>query len=218
MQLTEGTSVYSGDNKEVGRITHIVFDPLTKKVTHIVVREGWIFTEDKVVPIEMIGGQDAERVTLDQNADELEALPKFEEPYYVPADLTPEATVGVPINSFGGLYMYPPVGAFTYDSGLAGGLYPPEHRYVQSSRQNIPEDTVALKEGARVISADDEHVGHIESVIVEKDTDYATHIVISQGLILKTRKVVPTAWLRSVDEDDVYLAVSTALLKNLPAY
>jgi uncharacterized protein YrrD len=42
----------------------VVLDPQTKKAIHIVVRKGFLFTEDKVVPISFISDATEDRVTL----------------------------------------------------------------------------------------------------------------------------------------------------------
>ena len=44
------------------------------------------------------------------------------------------------------------------------------------------------EEGAEVISADGEHVGNIEQIYVDPESNYATHVLISQGLILTDKK------------------------------
>lgn len=51
MQFKQGTHVYTIDGKDVGAIDRVVLDPKTDEVTHVVVRRGWLFSEDKVVPI-----------------------------------------------------------------------------------------------------------------------------------------------------------------------
>jgi hypothetical protein len=84
--------------------------------------------------------------------------------------------------------------------------------------EHIPAHTVALKEGAKVYSADGEHVGDVERVFVDKRTDYATHFVITQGLLFKERKRIPTSWVRKVDEETVHLNVNARLLERVPDY
>jgi hypothetical protein len=84
--------------------------------------------------------------------------------------------------------------------------------------RNIPEDTIHLKEGTDVMSADGEHVGDVERLIIEPDSNKTTHFVISQGLLFKDRKLVPVHWVRSVDEEKVQLSVTSQLLEQLPSY
>jgi hypothetical protein len=86
------------------------------------------------------------------------------------------------------------------------------------TERNLPERTVALEEGAKVVSADDEHVGDIEQVLTDPQSDRVTHFIIKEGLLLKERKLIPTHWVSRLTEDRVKLAVGSDLLERLPQY
>ena len=88
---------------------------------------------------------------------------------------------------------------------------------IPQTAQNIPEETVALKEGADVISADGDHMGDVERVLADPDSNQATHFLISKGLLLKEKKLIPAAWVSRVTENEVYLAVGSKLVDRLPA-
>lgn len=68
------------------------------------------------------------------------------------------------------------------------------------------------------MSSDGKHVGDIERMFVEPESNQATHFVISQGMFFKDRKLVPAHWVRTVDEDRVHLSVTAELLEQLPSY
>lgn len=222
MQFREGVHVYSADNKDVGRIERVVIDPLTHEISHVVVRQGLIFSEDKVISIELFHTATPDRAVLRQDIDNLQKLPRFEETHYVPlheaeaGETDPQGTPG------GMLYWYPPVGLASHHAQTLYGTpaYPaiPRQYYTSYDKQQIPEGTIALKEGARVFSADGEHVGEIERVIVEAENNDATHILLTQGLLLKDRKLIPTAWFSRVEEDEIHLAVNSQMIESLPEY
>ena len=67
------------------------------------------------------------------------------------------------------------------------------------------------------MSSDGEHVGDIERIFVEADSNKITHFVISQGFF-KDHKLIPAHWARTVEEDKVQLVVYSELLQDLPAY
>ena len=67
MQLREGTSVFTWDDKDVGHIARVVMNPVSKEVTHVVIRQGFLFTEDKVLPIDYIATASEDRVVLRQD-------------------------------------------------------------------------------------------------------------------------------------------------------
>ena len=182
MELKEATRVFTSDGKEVGRINRFVLDPATNEVTHIVVQKGWLFSEDKAVPFEMVNVATEDMMVLSENIHSFNQLPPFEAIHYIRAH---EADVGWPR---------------------------------RETTRNIPEHTIPLKEGTDVMSSDGEHVGDIERLFVASDSNKATHFVISQGVFFKDRKLIPTHWVKSVEEDKVELAVLPKLLEDLPRY
>jgi uncharacterized protein YrrD len=214
MQFKEGANVFTSDGQEVGDVDRVVLDPVTKDITHLVVRKGFLFTEDKVVPVELVDSATEERVVL-KGVEDLEALPNFEETYYVRVTGTDKEVSRTPgyVRPY---YWYPPA-HINWWSATRYSVYPPPP-YVLEVRRNIPEGTVPLKEGAHVIASDDGHVGDIERVFADPTEDRATHLLISKGLFLKERKVVPTSWIARVSEEEVHLAVGSNLLEDLPEY
>ena len=217
MQFKQGANVSTYDNKNVGSVDRVVLNPKTKEVTHIVVRKGFLFTEDKIIPLDLVASATEEQVTLRPVANALDKLPPFEEVHYVPLDESEATTADYPAGWAAPFYWYQP---------LAGSLANPEYApayvnqqpYRMETEQNIPEDTIALKEGARVISHDDQYVGNVKRVFTKSDTDRASHFLISEGLIFKDHKLVPTTWIHDIQEDEVHLNVNAATLKNLPEF
>lgn len=218
MQLKEEVSVFTSDGQEVGKIDRVVINPVNKEVTHVVVRMGLLIAADKVVPVSLVGPATEERVTLRGDKAELEALPDFEERHYIPIT-SAEVQRGEEPGAASPLYWYPPAGFTWWGIGRVPGYYgyalPP---YVVKTERRIPEGEVALKEGAKVLSVDGDHVGHVEAILTDTETDRATHILISKGLFLKETKLVPTTWISTVLEDEIHLLVSSGLLGDLPAY
>src|SRR5258706_5506589 len=175
MQFKQGANVSTYDGKNVGSVDRVVLHPNTKEVTHIVVRKGFLFNEDKIIPLDLVASASEDKVTLRRDAAHLDKLPPFEEVHYIPLDESEVATAAYPLGWASPYYWYEPLmGATNYAAG-----YVP---YRSETEQNIPEDTVALKEGARVISEDDQHVGNVERVFTRSDNDRATHFLISAGL------------------------------------
>jgi uncharacterized protein YrrD len=214
MQFTEGATVVTASGEKVGTIDRVVLDPGSKEVSHLVVKKGFLFSEDKVVPMSLVGPASAEKVILRESAGDLEALPDFEEAHYV-ATGPQHDTVPGSVHWARPLYVYPPVGAALVAARNTDQLEP---HYVSKTKQNIPEGTIALEEGAKVFSSDGEHIGDIERIFTEPQENQATHLLISEGLILKDRKLIPTRWMRRVLEDRVHLSVDSDLVASLPEY
>jgi uncharacterized protein YrrD len=84
--------------------------------------------------------------------------------------------------------------------------------------RNIPDNTVPLREGAHVISADEKHVGNIERIITNSRNNRVSHFVIAQGLLFKERKLIPITWVSIIKADEIRLAVNSLLLERLQPY
>jgi sporulation protein YlmC with PRC-barrel domain len=206
MQLKQDAAVMSADGKDVGRLARVVIDPRSNEITHIVVHRGVLFTEDKLVPISLVAAGTAEKVTLRDAAaaQDLTNLPNFEETHFIPTNN--EDTPFYPVGQAPALYWYPPVGA---------PILPPP---IIETTKNIPEGTIALREGAQVITAEGESVGTIEQVLTDPLADRVTHFLISQGLLFPEKKLIPMNWVSEVNEDEVRLAVGKRTLENLQHY
>ena len=220
MQYKENTPVYTPSGESVGQIDRVVMDPKTREVTYLVVRKGFLFTEDKVVPIDLVREATEERVTLLHEAGNLDNLPPFEETQYLPADweegsdFNPaSADKANVMTSASSLFWYPSIGMqpFSYQSSFGPA-------YTSTTKTNIPSNEVAIKHGASVTTRDDKSVGSVEEVITHPKDNKVTHFVMSHGLIFKTHKAIPVQWISEVTEDAVKLGVHSDMLERLPEY
>lgn len=210
MQFKQGASIFTVEDKEVGHIDRVVVDPKTNEVTHIVVRKGLLFTEDKVVPVSLIASGKGERITLRMDSDKLDALPNYEETHYVALN-EEELARGEsgPIHVAPASYWYPP-----YPETPVMPYVEPA--YATETKINIPKGTIAVKEGAKVITRDNHHVGNVEQVLTDSQTDRITHFIVSKGLLLKEKKMIPVGWIASLGEEQVDLAVVLRTVQDLP--
>ncbi len=213
MQIKQGAKVVTSDHKDVGRVDRVVIDPSTREITHLVVRQGWLFTEDKVLPIEWVSDSVDDTLRLSALEADLQGLRVFEEDRFVSVEDGDE-TGKSRDSAFARPYFYYP-----YGLGMGGATYPFDEPGLMVERdRNIPSRTVALKEGANVIAADGEHVGDVERIVSQGKSDVATYVVISKGLLFKERKVVPNSWIKDVQEDKIHLLVDSEVVARLRDY
>lgn len=235
MQFRENTPVYTADGQDVGTIDRVVIDPESKEVTHVVVRQGWFFTEDKVLSTDLIDQATAEQVRLRADVENLDELPPFEETHYLPyedsygTELHGSATTAATAPTGGyarPFYAYPPVGAawpgyygaYGYPMGYAAAGAAVGQPYTVETERNIPEGTVALKEGASVVDSNGKQVGSVARVFTDDETQHATHLLVSNGWIFKEKHVVPINWINNVRDDQVTLKVNADFVRRLPEY
>ncbi|MAT43299.1 MAG: hypothetical protein CL609_13245 [Anaerolineaceae bacterium] len=210
MKFINGAEVFSSGNEKLGNIERVVLHPETNEVSHLVVSKGFIFKTDKVIPIEWVDKASEDKVILKKSETAYEDLPDFEESLFLPIDWTQPKRQYVR-----SAYWYPSY-PFWGRTGTAFVQYPAH--YVTQKMRNIPADSVALEEGAKVYSRDEEDLGDVEEVLVNEEHHTATHIIVSSGLLDKTQKMIPTFWIKSVNEDGLYLSIDEELYENLPEY
>jgi|GEM_PF-302001 len=230
MELKQDAHVVSAEGKDAGRIERVVLNPQTKEITAIVVRKGVLFTHDKVVPLSMIEATNEGGAVLRVSAGDIDGLQDYESTYYVPVDEedyrneTPTADVGLNTRqSAEPVYAYPPFGV-PWGGALVGGpntigapsLGEPE--VVRKTQINIPDNAVALKHGAKVLAGSGEHIGNVDEVLTEPGSRRISHFVLSQGVLFKTRKLIPMDWVRKVTDEQVQLVVGPRALQQLRDY
>ncbi|MBI5567537.1 MAG: PRC-barrel domain-containing protein [Chloroflexi bacterium] len=214
MEFKQHVGVFTVDDQAIGRLERVVIDPGTTEITHLIVRRGLLTPHDKVIPIDRVevGAENGLIVRL--TADDVEHLPDFEETQYVAADEERLERTGqiVPTPAVPILYWLP-----VYPrSPLLPQFVDPGYRI--ETQLNIPEGTVAVKEGARVIARDGKRAGNIDEVVTTGNGDRITHVLISQGLLVKEKKLIPAGWIAALGEDEVHLAVGSRTIAKLPNY
>lgn len=212
MRLQKGAEVYSSAGKKLGNLSRVILDPNTREVTHLVIEKGILFTSNKIISIDQVNPENEEMILLTTPEQDLENFQDFEEAHYVNLDST-----DYPGSDVASSFWYPPADYAWWQTGPQPGIAPLPV-YALQTTQNIPDGAVALEEGARVISADDREVGHIEQLIVENQDNRVTHFVVSAGLLFKERKLIPALWISTIGEKKVRLAVDAGTLERLPGY
>lgn len=200
----KNASILNASGNQIGSLERVVLHPETKVITDIVVRGGGLFSKEyRVVPVDLVAETTEDQILLRADAGEWESYQLFEERRIIENEERFNAPSDVPPVVYG----VPGVGpALTPDTG---------EPFATRLEQNIPEGTVALKEGAKVLTADDKHVGNVDRVLADPSQEQATHLIITQGLLVKEKKLIPMKWVMMLGEDSVHLHLTEAELKEL---
>lgn len=215
MRLIKGADVYSSEGTKLGNLDRVIVDPNTKEVSHLVLERGVLFPTKKVVAMDMVNHDIEDNITLTSPKQDLEEFQDFEETHYVNLDETDYPDAGVQAS-----YWYPPLNLAWW---RAGGTdvhvaYPDMPAFIAKTTQNIPEGTIALEEGAKVLSRDEKHVGNIDQVIVDSEDNRVTHFVVNEGVLFTERKLIPVTWISDIKEHEIHLSVTAKVLDSLPEY
>lgn len=214
MHFKKNTKVLTHDQQKVGDIDRVVIDPATDEVSHLVVEKGFLFTEDKVVPVTDIQSTSEKEVIL-KKAAAPEDYPQFDETQYIPNAGVEDFNRRQADEARQLLWYHAAVKA----PYLKSSPYPSQYKplYYKEKHRNIPDDAVALEEGADVTDTDGRHLGTIEDVYTEPETFKVSHLLVSSGMIKKDKKIIPAAWVKDIVEDAVQLHVKERVFENLPA-
>jgi sporulation protein YlmC with PRC-barrel domain len=209
-QFQQDAGVFSVNGHRLGQLERVVLDPESKVITHLVISKGALLDkEERVVPIDMLIEATESQITLKPQAGDLETFPIFETPHYVPKDEEPAQQPGAAIATnaaFGTPMVVSPIEPMPASS---------DEVIATRIDRNIPEGTVAMKEGAKVITAEGKETGHIERILVDAGAEKVTHLLVSRGLFSKEKKLIPIKWVTLVGEEEVHLRVEEAALDEL---
>ena len=211
MEFVKGADVFNAAGERVGTVSRVVIDAKTSDVTDLVVDRGSLFPDEKVIPIELLDTATEDRISLRETNQSVDDLPNYETTHYVRVDQK-----GAPYNNLETSYWYPPI---NFQTPAPGRMPAVPVELDTRTEPGIPEGRIAISEGAPVISADDQHIGNVEQVIMNSEGNAVTHFVIGKGLLLKEHKLVPSFWASSMDDDEkIRLAVDASLIDRLPDY
>lgn len=212
MRFHSRARILSSDGEPLGHLERVVIDPHTDEVTHLVLEKGLLFTEERVVSVDEVAASAGDRIALNLSADELAEAPQFLERDFVQLGEEKAEELDLDLDPF--YYTHPP------GSSVIAGTFPPfpEQPMVEQKIRNIPEGSIALEAGAKVYDAMEEHIGDVEQVLVDPEDESVKHFIISRGMLLKQRKVIPLAWVTEVGEGRIDLGVSGQILDQMPGY
>ena len=212
MNFVKGIEVFTATGDKIGTISRIVIDAKTRDVTDLVVESGTLFKGEKMIPVGLVNLENEDQIMLRETNQSIDEFPDYETTHYVPLE-----QASGPYEKVDTYYWYPPINYQLPPGGLGLWSGVPTHE-VSETETNIPEGRIAITEGAKVVSADDKHVGNVEQVITDSDTNNVTHFVVGKGFLLKEHKLVPARWVSSVDDGRIYLSVEARLFDRLPDY
>lgn len=207
MRLELGSRVDCTD-ETFGKLVDVVIDPISRRVTHLVVelgRDPWLA---RLVPVELAeAGDDASgAVALRATVEEVRRLPPVHEVAYLRLDGFPldDPDWDVGIEEVLALPYYP-----SYDLEPAAVDY--AARY-----DRVPKGEVEIRRASAVESADGHHLGDVDGFLVDDD-QLITHVVLEQGHPWERREVlIPIGAVSRVESDEVTLSLTKDEVGALP--
>jgi sporulation protein YlmC with PRC-barrel domain len=180
-----------------GRSTHLVVNPATETVTHIIVSGRKAPQQELMVPARFVKESTPELILLSLTREEIMALEPFHKKYFSKRK----------IHRFGS------------DPRMVM-LWPyvlPESNVITDQYTAVPPGALAVRRGARV-KATDAFVGQVSEFVVDPETSYISHMVLREGLPWDRKYItIAITEIDHIDEKVVYLKLDKKAVKQLPA-
>jgi sporulation protein YlmC with PRC-barrel domain len=210
MRLELGTPVRCTD-ETFGELADVVIDPISKRLTHLVVRPRHQEGEaPRLVPVELAeGGEEESEISLRCTVDEVNRLEPVQEFAYLRLDEfpveDPNWDVGVQDVLAMPYYEGDPLGLPSYDTNV-GMTY-----------DRVPKGEVEIRRSSAVTSADGHGLGEVDGFLVDGEGQI-THFILERGHLWGRREVtIPIGAVAKVETDAVTLSLSKDEVGALPS-
>jgi sporulation protein YlmC with PRC-barrel domain len=200
MRLELGCSVHCLD-APYGVLDDVIIDPISRRVTHVVVQPENRHDRARLAPIERAHAADS-GIAVDYSVADLERLERVQESAYLRLGRFPVADPDweVGVEEVLGLPLYQDL------DGMGTVIEPDPHVVVNYDR--IPRDEIEIRRASAVISADGHHLGHVEGFLVGEDA-MVGDLVLERGQLWRRREVViPYGAVAQIKTDSVTLSLS----------
>jgi len=196
MEFSLNVDVHCTDG-HCGRSTHIILNPVTEQVSHLVVKSKRPSGLERLVSVKLVANTAAEVILLNCTKEEFTKLESFNQPDFIFTDLPQHAS----------------------DPNLTL-LWPyvvPIKRIVDDKVRRIPPGELAVRRGTRV-RATDGRVGRVDEFIVGPVSGNITHLVLREDHLWKGKEVtIPVSQIDRIEEKVVYLKVDKKTIASMPS-
>lgn len=200
LDLHIGAQVHCKD-QPCGKLVKLVIDPQTQQVTDLIVEQGLLLKEDRVLPITTVERVTEQEICLNIRSDEVSKYPKYH-----------QVTVKEPASDAQG---------YSSATTLGPGFGPVSERVVSIVRRRVHQGIAAGKAligPSTEVENPHKTLGHVDHVVVDTQTGQMTQLILRSGTFFPEYVVIGVAQIKDVDEQSVFVTVSDEELAQLPRY
>lgn len=196
-----------GVGGRLGEVQRFIADAASDRVTDLVIKHGFLFGRERIVPLAHVQGVVDGTVYLDLDEHGLEAMDPFtDEPLRGP---DPDY-VGPPDKDLEGTHR----GNMVYEALAAGGPTFPlaaEKPLGYPGGEQLSPDNLsrpAIGRGTPVRDAGGDEVGAVAEMGINADDGRVTSLAVRSGLLGARTVSLPAPWVRALSDKGVILSVS----------
>ena len=180
-----------------GHTVCVIINPVTERVTHVVVKEKGFPYLERVVPLELIAESTPQHIRLRCTRRQLAILKPFLEIEYDQYDR--------------------PYFAYEVDEYRLWPYVTTEALPIPIELERIPPGELAIHRGSQV-RASDGRIGRVNEFLVDPGSGHITHLVLREGHLWGQKDVtIPVSEIDRIEEDEVYLKLNKHGIEQLPA-
>jgi osmotically-inducible protein OsmY/sporulation protein YlmC with PRC-barrel domain len=202
--LRIGAPVYARDGR-FGTLAKVVVDPHARRVTHLVVRQGWLLTEDRVIPIERVARAASDGVYLDSASTDLDGYPRYREESFIE-----------PLADWEELEPYLAADTLFWGGPYIGVAPPAMPAAAHTVPAGVPEGEIVLRRGDPVFY-DDGLVGSLDHVLINPTSGAMTHLVVEEHETNR-RVIAPAEWICEIQPGSITLERWNPYQPGVPAF
>jgi sporulation protein YlmC with PRC-barrel domain len=188
-----------------GELRRVVVDPVARAVTHLVVEPKPGLELARLVPLDLVDDATSGQVSIRCTRAEFERLGAAEETQFAPG------TLSDPAYGPGQVLNWPYYGLGPGLAGVGPDIVSPGVVY-----DTIPLGEVEVRRGEHV-QATDGGIGHVEGLVIERDSHHVTHVLLQEGHLWDRKQVaIPIRAVTKVDDDGIHLSLTKEQIEDLP--
>jgi sporulation protein YlmC with PRC-barrel domain len=180
-----------------GHSTSVILNPITPRVTHIVVEQKGFLHMERLVPVDLVTASTPHEIQLRCTLQELADMEAFIDVQFIP-----------PENPY-----------MAYEPGeymLWPYVHAEEDVMLPIEMERIPPGELSIHRGAHV-EAKDGRVGTVDEFLVDLSDGHISHLVLREGHLWGQKDVtIPVSEIERIEEDTVYLKLNRHSVEKLP--
>jgi sporulation protein YlmC with PRC-barrel domain len=180
-----------------GHSACVILNPISRRVTHLVVKEMWFPHVERLVPIELVTESTPHEIHLRCAAKNLTELDSFTETEFIQSE--------DPYH----IYDMEEYRLWPY-------VLPEDEMMMPIEYEQVPHGQLAIHRGAHV-RAKDGYVGRVDEFLVDPTNMRISHLVLREGHLWGQKDVtIPVSEIQRIEEDTVYLKLDKQGIEELP--
>jgi osmotically-inducible protein OsmY/sporulation protein YlmC with PRC-barrel domain len=226
--IRRGLPVYTADGDRLGTVDHLLVDPATHRVTHLIIHRGRWFSqgEDYIVPIDDVTTASEYGIRLRLRREEISQLARYQ-PTAGDAEIQAQVARSLdthPETRGKGVRVEVERGLVRLLGEVSEAVAQAATRLASWIRGVIGvEDRTTRHEepGFRIgapVFAQDGRTGHLRAVVVDPHSRHVTHLIIHRGFLLDEDRIVPVELVERATPEGIFLHLTSQELARQPLY